>query len=152
MVESFVCHSRPTINISRDDSRFVPSQWETSLQSNAVSRCLGANLESVLITQHAFFCAWHIMRNVPGYNTLHQHFNERYQNYCKYNNQSIWMACLVGECRDTSVSKSLLFPNVSDKYTHPSGSAVCVFRTLSAESLLCFSNTVWGATLTTRTE
>ena len=32
----------------RADSRFVPSQWETSLQSNAVSHWLGANLESAL--------------------------------------------------------------------------------------------------------
>ena len=30
----------------RDDSRLAPSQWETSLQSNAVSHWLGANLES----------------------------------------------------------------------------------------------------------
>ena len=35
----------------RDDSRLRPSQWETSLQSNTVSRWLGANLESAL---------WHI--------------------------------------------------------------------------------------------
>ena len=32
----------------RADSRFPPSQWETSLQSNAVSHWLGANLESAL--------------------------------------------------------------------------------------------------------
>ena len=32
----------------RTDSRFAPSQWETSLQSNAVSHWLGANLESAL--------------------------------------------------------------------------------------------------------
>ena len=30
------------------DSRLAPSQWETSLQSNAVSYWLGANLESAL--------------------------------------------------------------------------------------------------------
>ena len=30
------------------DSRFAPSQWETSLQSNAVSHWLGTNLESAL--------------------------------------------------------------------------------------------------------
>ena len=35
--------------IYRDDSRFAPSQWETSLQSNAVSHWLDANLESSLI-------------------------------------------------------------------------------------------------------
>ena len=29
-------------------SRLVPSQWETSLQSNAISHWLGANLESAL--------------------------------------------------------------------------------------------------------
>ena len=32
----------------RADSRSAPSQWETSLQSNAVSHWLGANLESAL--------------------------------------------------------------------------------------------------------
>ena len=31
------------------DSRRTSSQWETSLQSNAVSYCLGANLESALV-------------------------------------------------------------------------------------------------------
>ena len=35
------CHNRA-------DSRLAPSQWETSLQSNAVSHWLGANLESAL--------------------------------------------------------------------------------------------------------
>ena len=34
---------------SRADSRFAPSQWDTSLQSNAVSHWLGANLESALL-------------------------------------------------------------------------------------------------------
>ena len=34
----------------RADSRFAPSNWETSLQSNAVSHWLGANLESALIS------------------------------------------------------------------------------------------------------
>ena len=32
----------------RTNSRFAPSQWETSLQSNAVSNCLSANLEAAL--------------------------------------------------------------------------------------------------------
>ena len=32
----------------RADSRLAPSQWETSLQSNAVSHWLGANLQSAL--------------------------------------------------------------------------------------------------------
>ena len=33
---------------TRADSRLAPSQWETSLQTNAVSHWLGTNLESVL--------------------------------------------------------------------------------------------------------
>ena len=35
----------------RADSRFVPSQWERSLQSNGVSHWLGPILESALITR-----------------------------------------------------------------------------------------------------
>ena len=35
---------------TRADSRFVPSQWETALRSNAVSHWLGTNLESALKT------------------------------------------------------------------------------------------------------
>ena len=38
-----------TSMLNRDDSRLAPSQWETSLQSNAVSHWLGANLESALL-------------------------------------------------------------------------------------------------------
>ena len=36
------------IYIYRADSRLVDSQWEMALQSNAISHCLGANLESAL--------------------------------------------------------------------------------------------------------
>ena len=36
-------------NFCRADSRLAPSQWETSIQSNAVSHWLGANLESALL-------------------------------------------------------------------------------------------------------
>ena len=43
----------PMITTCRADSRFAPSQWETSLQSNAVSHWLGASLESALTLQ------WH---------------------------------------------------------------------------------------------
>ena len=41
------CESRC---ISRADCRFAPSQWETSLQSNAISHWLGVNLQSALIS------------------------------------------------------------------------------------------------------
>ena len=33
---------------NRTNSRLAPSQWETSLQSKAISHWLGANLESAL--------------------------------------------------------------------------------------------------------
>ena len=36
----------------RADSRFAPSQWETALLCNDVSRWLGANLESALYTEN----------------------------------------------------------------------------------------------------
>ena len=35
---------------TRADSRLAPSQWETSLHSDAISQMLGANLESALST------------------------------------------------------------------------------------------------------
>ena len=44
------CLSTPwSVLISRANSMFVPSQWEMSVQSNAVSHWLGANLESALL-------------------------------------------------------------------------------------------------------
>ena len=38
-----------TAMVIRVDFRFAPSQWETSLQSNAVSHWLDANLKSALV-------------------------------------------------------------------------------------------------------
>ena len=45
MRKAFPCHDI----ILWADSMFAPSQWETSLQSNAVSHWLGGNIESALI-------------------------------------------------------------------------------------------------------
>ena len=36
------------VGARKADSRLAPSQWETSLQSNAISHWLGTNLESTL--------------------------------------------------------------------------------------------------------
>ena len=44
------------------DSRLAPSQWETSLQSNAVSHWLGANLESAL---HMHDKPWQQWQRIP---------------------------------------------------------------------------------------
>ena len=41
-------------NAYRADSRFVPSQWVTLLQSNTISHWMGANLES----------AWYLIGNI----------------------------------------------------------------------------------------
>ena len=45
----------------RADFRLAPSHWETSLQSNAVSHWLGANLESALLLHDRIcvLCYWH---------------------------------------------------------------------------------------------
>ena len=50
----------------RADFRFAPSQWETSLQSNAVSHWLGANLESPLprIWSLPFGCCYCLVPNM----------------------------------------------------------------------------------------
>ena len=44
---------------ARADSRFAPGQWETSLQSNAISHWLGANLDSALYTKTCTLSSWH---------------------------------------------------------------------------------------------
>ena len=69
-------HHNDCLSISciRADSRLVPSQWETSLQSNAVSHWLGANLESSLcIVQrsptwvtHRNLMTWYAGRSIHG--------------------------------------------------------------------------------------
>ena len=60
-------------NNSTADSRFAPSQCETSLQSNGVSHWLGANLESVLY--------W--VGSLTRYNLLHlQYIPPMKTEYC----------------------------------------------------------------------
>ena len=60
IISTMLCLGRTTVNSQteslihvdrrsyRTDSRFAPSQWETALQSNAVSDWLGTNIESAL--------------------------------------------------------------------------------------------------------
>ena len=54
----------------RADSRFAPSQWETTLQSNAVSQWLGANLESALK-----LASWQLLIFSDFSESLHCWFN-----------------------------------------------------------------------------
>ena len=44
--------------LCRADSRLAPSQWETPLQSNAVSHWLGTSLESALLCMCVFVGVW----------------------------------------------------------------------------------------------
>ena len=50
-------------SIPRADSRLAPNQWETALQSNAVSHWLGTNLESALYSTYAGFSQYQVRRN-----------------------------------------------------------------------------------------
>ena len=56
------CHPGATSSwwlwVSRADSRLAPSQWETSLQCNAVSHWLGANLEWAQVSITASLWHW----------------------------------------------------------------------------------------------
>ena len=54
---SVTCHTGRWIN-SKADSRLAPSQWEMSLQSNAISHWLGKNLESALNSQGGMALIW----------------------------------------------------------------------------------------------
>ena len=61
------------------DSRLASSQWETSLQSNAVSHWLGANLESALYIVHWYTCtmvASHIHASLIVYQGLQLLFDD----------------------------------------------------------------------------
>ena len=55
----------------RADSRLVSSQWETSLQNNAVSHWVGANLESALQLQQ---CIWGILATTPAKSSVLAHW------------------------------------------------------------------------------
>ena len=61
------------IGYCRADPRFVPSQWETLLQSNAVSHWLGTNLESALVPKLTI--PWNkqrvLMHGHQGWNVRH---------------------------------------------------------------------------------
>ena len=76
----------------RDDSRLAPSQWETSLQSNAVSHWLGANLESALYV----VCHWQMQdkdQNIyPHRHSIHRPHRRAWSVFCEYFEKiTIWL-------------------------------------------------------------
>ena len=55
----------------RDDSRFAPSQWETTLLCKDVSHWLGASLESALWLYHVMVvCPWSCVGHILCYKTI----------------------------------------------------------------------------------
>ena len=88
--------------ISRVDSRLAPSQWETSLQSNAVSHWLGANLESALsfvaaawlnhLVQHHNQTIWCSSTTKPLVQQYNQTVDAAPQpnHLVQHHNQTIW--------------------------------------------------------------
>ena len=83
-------------NIHRADSRFVPSQWETSLLCNHVSHWLGANLESALHCapdshlcplpcSQATLCWWWSFRSLLNRDNI------RYNTYVNLDSHSVSM-------------------------------------------------------------
>ena len=77
--------------VFRADSRLVPSQWVTSLQSNAVSHWLGANLESVLCLHYVHPSTWifcFISSLMRGRHTFHNSGKIRGAVEWKYTTQS----------------------------------------------------------------
>ena len=84
---------------NRADSRLAPSQWETPLQSNAVSHWLGANLESTLLKCYSGVCflrfdelwsnSWNIHQNKTPLQSI---------NYHSYTNTSMRTALVMVWC------------------------------------------------------
>ena len=58
----------------RADFRFAPSQWETLLQSNAVSDWLGANLKSALSGPRVFII--NVLSSMAGFNNVYVSYND----------------------------------------------------------------------------
>ena len=70
----------------RADSRFAPSQWETSLQSNAVSHWLGANLDTMyVLTALLLDCLVWTILSLKSYSKFYDVINGRhFTRYCPF--------------------------------------------------------------------
>ena len=85
---------------ARADSMFAPWQWETSLQSNAVSHWLGANIESPCTTHAVWFqsvcamavhrqrAAWRSTMRVSGAQCVISGGTTMMPSWCVYNSAS----------------------------------------------------------------
>ena len=66
--------------VNRADSRLAPSQWEMSLQSNAISYWLGASLESALC-KHGWSELWILMVSHDIESTILQVYKDEPHSY-----------------------------------------------------------------------
>ena len=106
---------------SRAYSRFAPSQWETSLQSNAISDWLDTNLESALPQQ------WElgdvttlIMANciIASYNIVSSSGNHLFQIQHQAITKTIWWSGI-------SESWQIPFENLDDFHWKFTGNHIC---------------------------
>ena len=96
----------PIMWYCRADSRLVPSQWETALQSNTVSHWLGANLESAVYVSEPC-CSTHsdhylhiiIIEQQPHHLVIRRHI-EYYHweegNLCDWRSHN-WVSVVVAD-------------------------------------------------------
>ena len=104
-IKSNLCQMRTAMqritHYYSDDSRFAPSQWETSLHCNDVSHWLGASLESALLLWHYVSAmASRIISNstvcLPCLQER-KHQNPHYWPFARDNNGHRWISLTKGQ-------------------------------------------------------
>ena len=96
---------------SRAHSRLVPSQWETSLQSNAVSHWLGANLESALNSRGS-----QLTKRPPTQDTHHRR-------YIAYHQDDVIMSTIASQITSLTIFYSTIYSG-ADQSKHQSSASL----------------------------
>ena len=119
-IENYGCMEYKTeTSNARADSRFSPSQWETSLQSNAVSHWLGANQESALkcspINMHL-----HSNFNVDRFSGTQINLRSQWHCYAcdATHDVLIFLHCLVCDHLIQNLASQLQLYDVSNQLIH----------------------------------
>ena len=127
----------------RADSRVAPSQWETSLQSNAVSHWLGANLGSALLSmlpnqalprqqaQAKTRCEWpHTSVNSWDIDSL----------VWNHGISNAWTLEILECCTKPSINIAIIFTKFSvvvSKSNHHSNDVIVTLHTVLCDTVLC---------------
>ena len=92
--------------VLRADSRFALSQWETPLQSNAVSNWLGANQESALVQLRSNLLT-PVVLNLDNHNERFLHEDSKLSQYSEISwyfigisNDFIWLLKIIDSQRN----------------------------------------------------